>query len=66
MLIFIERAVLPPTWFAKSKISWQRARYRVIHRQRGGASVWPGRPAAHLSVIVRVQLVRGQVEGGRT
>lgn len=65
MLIFIERTVLPPTRFAKSKISWQCAGHRVIHRQRGGASVRPGRPAAHLSVIVRVQQVRGGVEGGR-
>lgn len=38
----------------------------MVHRQRGGASVWPGRPAAHLGVIVRVQQVRGGVEGGRT
>lgn len=54
------------TRFVKSKISWQRAGHGVIHRQRGGASVSPGRPAAHLSVIVQVQQVRGGKEGGRT
>lgn len=62
--VFISRTVTPPTSFAKPEIPRQRAGHGMIYGQRGGASVWPGRPAAHLGVVVRGQQVRGGVEGG--